>query len=117
MGYIDHQRHNDADRSLSPSLNHRLDLIRSRNPKLGATPESHRVVIHHRRHDESPVQDSGHQDRIFKLQELVAEAAVGRVPEERGSRERGAFWGVGFEEGRGAEGEVEEEEEEGEEEG
>lgn len=74
------------------------------------------MVIQHRRHNQRPVENAGHEDSVLELHELVAEAAVGGVPEEP---VRGAFWGIGEEEeGSGAEGEeVEEEEEEGGDEG
>lgn len=58
------------------------NLIRIRNPKLRAAPESDGVVIKNRRDNQSAVENRGHQDRILEFRELVAEPTVGRVPEE-----------------------------------
>lgn len=80
------------------------------------------MVIQNRRHNQRPVQNAGHQNCVLQLHKLVAEAAVGSVPEELFSSEGGAFWGIGnsgLEQGIGTEREeeVEEEEEKGKEEG
>lgn len=58
------------------------DLSRTRNPKLGATPKNHSMVIENRRNNQGPVQYRRDQERVFELGELVAEAAVGSVVEE-----------------------------------
>lgn len=82
------------------------------------------MVIQNGRHNQRPVQNAGHQNCVLQLHKLVAEAAVGSVPEELFSSEGGggAFWGIGnsgLEQGIGTEREeeVEEEEEKGKEEG
>lgn len=52
------------------------------DPELRAAPQGNGMVIEHGGHDEGAVEDGSHKNGVLELGELVAEAAVGGVPEE-----------------------------------
>lgn len=52
------------------------------DPELGAAPEGDSVVVEHGGHDQGAVEDGGDEECVLELRELVAEPAVGGVPEE-----------------------------------
>lgn len=52
----------------------------SGDPELGAAAERDGVVVEHGRDDEGPVEDGREEEGVPELGQLVAEAAVGRVP-------------------------------------
>lgn len=58
------------------------ELGGSGDPKLGTASQGDGMVVEHGGHDEGAVEDGSHNNGVLELRELVAESAVGGVPEE-----------------------------------
>lgn len=58
------------------------ELIWALHPEFRATAQCHSMMIEHRRDDQRPIEDSRDQDGVLELRQLIAESAVGSIPEE-----------------------------------